>query len=399
MLVMDKKCCEERLAEENVIYFELLGLFSYGGMTSSLKVGKKTLSFLQYLIVNHDRSISSEELIEQFWTEGGSNAPGGALRHMVFKVRGILESMFPKSENLLLTFPGCYVWNPKIMLRLDIELFEKACLEARKASGEEKYRLLLEAIGLYRGGFLLGNDSEWVQVPRQYYHTLYLDSCKEILPLLYKKECWTDIINICGQAYTADFAIEDFTIYQIRALIALGQPEQAIEKYETFRDKILKEYEMMPSASAEQLYTLALGLRKKEGKELDIFNLVCEAEEEQQGAFFCTFEVFQRIVALEKRHLERSGQKATLVIISLGQEAVPITDARRLERILTQGLRDGDPVARLEANSYILMLAGAGIENARLVMNRIDINFHKIYRHSNARLTYRLSLLDAQNRN
>ena len=49
MLVMDKKCCEERLAEENVIYFELLGLFSYGGMTSSLKVGKKTLSFLQYL--------------------------------------------------------------------------------------------------------------------------------------------------------------------------------------------------------------------------------------------------------------------------------------------------------------------------------------------------------------
>ena len=60
---MDKKCCEERLAEENVIYFELLGLFSYGGMTSSLKVGKKTLSFLQYFIVNHDRSISSEELI------------------------------------------------------------------------------------------------------------------------------------------------------------------------------------------------------------------------------------------------------------------------------------------------------------------------------------------------
>ena len=80
-------------------------------------------------------------------------------------------------------------------------------------------------------------------------------------------------------------------------------------------------------------------------------------------------------------------------------QAVLISDARRLERILTQGLRDGDPVARLEANSYILMLAGAGIENARLVMNRIDINFHKIYRHSNARLTYRLSLLDAQNRN
>ena len=90
------------MEEKRVIQFELLGVFSYGDESdrrtnehgSALKAGKKTLSFLQYLIVNHERNISSQELIERFWTEK-SNAPGNALRHMLFKVRNLLKSIFP----------------------------------------------------------------------------------------------------------------------------------------------------------------------------------------------------------------------------------------------------------------------------------------------------------------
>lgn len=60
--------------EENVIRFKMLGSFSHvlpDGedplvQSVSMKAGKKTLSFLQYLIVNHARNVSSEELIEQF---------------------------------------------------------------------------------------------------------------------------------------------------------------------------------------------------------------------------------------------------------------------------------------------------------------------------------------------
>ncbi len=60
---------------EKIIYFGLLGKFSCGDTKEEKdrnspllgKLGKKALSFLQYLIVNHGRNISSEELIEQFW--------------------------------------------------------------------------------------------------------------------------------------------------------------------------------------------------------------------------------------------------------------------------------------------------------------------------------------------
>ena len=113
----------------------------------------------------------------------------------------------------------------------------------------------------------------------------------------------------------------------------------------------------------------------------------------EQRAFFCTFEMFQSIVALEKRHIARSKQKSSLVIVSLGRDVALATDTRRLERVLLEGLRSGDSVARLEAGSYILMLTGANEESAQLVMSRIDSSFHRIYRHSKACLTYRISAL------
>lgn len=120
--------------------FELLGTFSYGSgeeesavySRSAMKAGKKSLSFLQYLIVNHARHISSEELIERFWAEDESSAPGNALRNMLFKVRSFLKNMFPEQEELFMTFPGFYAWAPDICVELDTELFEELCVKARK---------------------------------------------------------------------------------------------------------------------------------------------------------------------------------------------------------------------------------------------------------------------------
>lgn len=379
------------MSNEEIIRFGLLGSFSYS-YDKSVKAGRKALSFLQYLVVNHTRSISSEELLEYFWAEDISNSPGTALRRMMFTVRSLLKEMFPDKDRLLITLPGCYVWNPDICLVLDTEVFETVCLDAGKMSGEEKCTRLLQAVALYKGEFLAGNDSEWVLVLRQYYQTLYLDACKAVLPILYQKEQWMKLLDICSQAYRVDFATEEFTLYQMRALIALGQSEQAVRQYEIFRDRLIQEYEIMPTRQAEQLCTLASGLRRKDLGEQDIFELVDE-DYEEGIAFFCTFEIFRQIVALERRHIERSGQSSVLVVISFGKGSVPSTDARRLERILLEKLRTGDPVARLAADSYILMLTGANIENARLVMGRIECDFHRIYRHSNANLTYRIAPL------
>lgn len=406
------------MKKKKVICFKLLGLFSYAlpevdegcsakndfirqkrkeYHTMSGTVGKKTLSILQYLIVNHGRDVTAEELIDVFWEDRHSADPANALRNMLFKIRGLLKNMFPEQNDLLQTRQGCYVWNPDIRLELDTESFERMCLEARRSHKEKTMEILRQAAASYKGDFLSGNDNEWARPQRQYYRTLYLDACKALLPLLEEKEEWIEIVSICSQAYQIDFCIEEFTAYQMQAFIAMGQPEQAIEKYETFRRRMLKEFGMPPTERIEQIYTLALGLRKENrGDEKEIFKLVCEGNIGRR-AFLCSFGMFRSIVALERRHLARSGQTSTLVIVSLGRAATPNTETRRLERILMEGLRTGDPVARLEAGSYILMLTGADTDSAQMVMSRLDCAFHKTYRHSNAKLSFQISRLCPEN--
>lgn len=395
-----------------IICFKLLGSFSYAlpgerdltnetddilhekGEYSAVpgKVGKKAMAFLQYLVVNHARNITVEELIDAFWTEKNSSDPANALRNMLFKVRSLLKTMFPDQEDLLQTGQGCYRWNPGVKIELDVEQFEKICLRARQ-NQKKSLELLRQAVAVYQGDFLSGNDSEWAGTARQYYKTLYLDACKLLLPMLEEKEEWMEIISICSQAYQIDFCVEEFTTYQMQAFIAVGQPEQAVERYQAFHKQMLKELGMPPTERIEQLYTLALGLRKENrGDDREIFELVSKGNPDK-SAFFCSFGTFQSIVALEKRHLARSGQKSTLVIVSLGKEGVPTTDIRRLERIIMEGLRTGDPVARLEAGSYIVMLTGADTENAQMVVSRLDCAFHRTYRHSTAQLSFKLSTL------
>ena len=143
----------------------------------------------------------------------------------------------------------------------------------------------------------------------------------------------------------------------------------------------------------EQIHILADSMCQNNMEAKDILKLVAEGEFDNH-AFFCTFGVFQSIVALEKRHLSRSRHSTALVVVSLGNKVTPSTDARRLERVLLEGLRTGDPVARLDASSYILMLSGASEENARLIMERIDRAFHKAYSHSRACISFRVSALE-----
>ncbi len=380
------------MEEKKKICFQMLGAFS-GAHAMPKKAGKKTLSFLQYLIVNHARNISAEELIDTFWADRESSDPANALRNMIYKIRNLLKELFPEHGELLQTLAGCYVWEPELTIDLDVERFEQVCLAARRNSGREGIRCLRQAVSLYKGDFLSGNDSEWARPLRQYYKTLYLDACRALLPLLEEEEQWMEIVGVCSQAYRIDFCIEEFTACQMRAFIAMGQPEQAIERYESFKERMIKEFGMPPSERIEQIHALASGVRGDNGgDEQEIFKLVCEGNAAKQ-AFFCSFGVFQSIVALERRHLARTGARATLVIVSLGGGEAPTTDVRQLERILQEGLRIGDPVARLSAGSYILMLTGTDAQDAQIVINRLDCKFHKTYRHSNARLSFRTSAL------
>ena len=392
------------MEDKSLIQFELLGTFSCGNTEEARvrnsgilgRTGKKVVSFLQYLIVNHTRLISSDELIRQFWTQSGSSNPANSLKNMIFKARSLLRELCPGFENLFVTRQGGYAWNPAVNLRLDAEEFARMCQTARKQAGEEHMETLLGALALYRGDFLSGNDDDWTVPPRRYYQILFLDACKLVLPFLQEKGRLTEVIGICEQAAAVDFGEEIFIVSHMQALISMGHPERALEIYEDFRRTLWEEFEVEPSGEVEKVYLLARSMCQGHMRDRDVLKLLTEGADRDNGAFLCTFSVFRSIVALERRHLARSKLSSSIVLIRLDSGAVPTTDARRLERVLLEGLRTADPVARLDAASYILLLTGASVENAQAAVGRMDRMFHKTYTHSRANISYRIFALRAE---
>ena len=100
----------------NVIRFELLGTFSCGNTEEARvrnsevigRAGRKVLSFLQYLIVNHARHISADARIRQFWARSGTSNPANSLQNRIFKARSHLKEICPDHGNLLETRQGGY---------------------------------------------------------------------------------------------------------------------------------------------------------------------------------------------------------------------------------------------------------------------------------------------------
>ena len=88
-----------------------------------------------------------------------------------------------------------------------------------------------------------------------------------------------------------------------------------------------------------------------------------------------------------------------MLVIRAGREqeanTPPATDVRRIERVLLKTLRAGDPVARLNAGSYIVLLSGASEDDSRRVMERIERAFRNAYPRSRAYLDYTLHPLQA----
>ena len=358
--------------------------------------GKKLTSFLEYLILNHGKGVSADELIGVFWPDEKSSDPGNVLKYTLHKARTLLKQMFPQEENLLITHRGHYNWNPGVKLELDAEMFETACIRKAKYHDTESVNELLQAIELYSGDLLSNNDTEWILPLRIYYRTLYIDACKSALAMLREQDRWVEIIRVCERAYKLDPMTEEFTSDMMNALTAMGQPGRAMEHYEAYRTMLWEELSLVPSEETERAHTAAMEAMNT--SEQDIVRLLTEVEADAT-AFLCSFSAFRSIVILETRHMARNQGESTVLVVRAGREqkanTPPATDVRRIERVLLKTLRAGDPVARLNAGSYIVLLSGASIDDSHRVMERIERAFRNSYPRSKAYLDYQLYPLHA----
>lgn len=361
-------------------------------------------AFLQYLCVNHQRSVPQEEIIDILWDDDEIGNPANALKTLLHRTRLTLERLgFKDGKKTLLCRRGGYTWDSELNIQLDIEQFDALCARFDAAPNtEEGVQAAKQALALYEGDFLpQAAASIWALSPRTYYHSKYLRLCCDTANALWGLERLPEAIELCQMATALDPYDESCQMLMMRLLHASGAKQAVAQYYNDVSSLLMSQLGVSPSPEMTALYHELS--TPDQAQELDlrtIRTIVLGEDLAGKGAFFCEYYVFQNICRLLARTTARSGQIVQLGVITvfprrgdrltMNQRTAAMSD---LKAEILENLRSGDIFTQFSLTQYLLLLPTASHENGSMAVNRVLEAFSK--RKSSAAAVPRFSLLPA----
>ncbi|MCD8168177.1 MAG: hypothetical protein LUE94_02440 [Clostridiales bacterium] len=191
----------------------------------------------------------------------------------------------------------------------------------------------------------------------------------------------------------------------IYAVYKQGNQKKALEQYKSTTELFYRERLITPSDRFKELYETISDRQQEIITDLDVIqaSLGCPGtieEEREHGAYQCEYAVFKRLVQLERRGVERSGDSVYLCLLTVGDRRgrtlKPEIQARAMERlksVINLSLRSSDAFSRYSVSQYIILLPSATYENGEQVMRRIMSAFNKAYVRKDVAVTYSLNVV------
>lgn len=359
----------------------------------------KVTRLLVYMILNRNREIPFQELIDVFW-EGTAKNPQNALKNLMYRLRTSMKNL--GEEEYILTLAGAYQWNPEISVETDYEYFEKLALKIRKEEDVKQKKYLCKmALNNFSRNISenLGNES-WVMTKVVWYRSLYVDIIKELGKIYKEEEDWHKLEKLCNGALAVDYTEEEVHYWLIESLWKQNKVELAMEHYDNISKQL---YDIMGINTSEKLQSIFKEITR--AAQADIKNieyLFSEVEEveEPKGAFYCDYQNFRQIYRMEVRRNQRISIDEQVLMLTLrrsggvkrdpGMDSALAEGMLLLEKWLRSNLRKGDVVTRYNLNQYIILLPGCDYNSAVIVAERIKKLFYKGITNKNLELTYEI---------
>ena len=377
---------------EKPVQITMLGKFTIYGdglarprLVSLTGRSRRLWILVVYLILNRERGVPAQELIDWLWPEATGINPVSTLQNNISRARNALEELgLRDGKKLISNRSGTYYWAPNTETVLDCEQFRaalRACLD--EAGNIKDEALAARAIRLYSDDFLpeCATDS-WCVNTNAYYHATYLQLCRKMTARLLDRQAYAEAEQICRRVLGLDPAAEEFAVRLMQALTRSGMPDKALEYYDYISKLYLETYAVPPSQELEA--EKAIAVQQRYGGAADENQLAAFlAGPQQTGAFRCDNSVFREMARRQLRTMGRTGEEAQLLIVELQNRELPAEkraqSMHRMELTILESLRMGDPFTRMGADRILIMLAGADESGASVVEKRICRNFRQTY--------------------
>ena len=353
-------------------------------LSESASRSQKVWDLFKYLLVHQGQTLLPEVVMEQLYPDQAYADPKSSVRTLVYRLRRLLG----EDAGLIKFYQGGYTLKQPETFWWDVPAFVSGCQQAAqaRAKGDETQAISLyrQALSLYHGDFLPECAySDWVIPFRNHYHRLYLQNVCELLALLKKYALHREIIERADKAFFIDFFEEEIHLFYLEALLAEGKSCQARNHYQNVTAVFYQEMGIKPSPALKRFYLLSQSTdHEEEVLEFSAFKEALQNKEQASGAFCCEPDFFRFLCRLESRRLERTGQQALLVLLSVNtldyrlpnkdslQDAIPL-----LQELLQAALRKSDTFCRFNEHQFALLLTISSLALAEKVLQRIEEGF------------------------
>lgn len=225
--VSTKKCKTDR-----DVYVKVFGGLSittkFGTLTESEINSPLAIRLVAYLMLHDTQKVSQHDLADALWPN--SEVDGlNQVKNIVHRTKNILRPIFP--DNLIASDKiGNYYINPSITLMSDASVFESFFRNGMLPSATRKERIanLRSAVQIYSNDFLPNYvDDHWLNNQRTYYRVSYVRAVKELLPLLYEQQAYSEMFSVTSTALSYEPEQEAFHFWHVRVMDKLGSYDLA----------------------------------------------------------------------------------------------------------------------------------------------------------------------------
>lgn len=368
----------------------MLGSFSmiYGGKPVTFRRGgtTKVLKLLQILLHNSGAKggIPRNQLLEDLYGSEEVSDAANNLRVTVHRLKKILaESILPEYDYIQIE-NGIYKWQSPMRTWVDVLEFSRKVKEGEAETHEAmRYELFKQACELYRGEFLPELSGEdWVIISNVAYKKQFTTALSGVWEYLMYIQDYEKMLEFSSEAVKI-YPFDEWQAMKIEALMGLNRYKEAMDFYEETARMFFEELGISPSDRTMKLFDEMSAKMTSSYQTAGEIEKKLKEKEEKSGALYLSLPSFRDSYRLLQRILERNGQSAYLMVITMvDTKGRPAESTRKqeeyakvLHNAIQKSLRKGDSFTKYSASQFLILLVGTNRENCRRIFDRIVDNF------------------------
>lgn len=212
---------------------------------------KKAQMIFTFLILNRDRPVTRDKLIDIFYRQSSPEVAKNNLRSEIWRVNKALIW-----DKYIIYDSGFYRVNKDLRLEIDAEKFENLVNEV--LAGENKSdKVMIEkarsAVDLYQDDFLSSFRHAWCSEMREYYLKLYIDILGIVGNFSMHKGELKEAHDIFQRILVKHPFDESGHFGIIKCYLGLGNRSRAVKHYEILKERLRSELNTTPSKRIEEL--------------------------------------------------------------------------------------------------------------------------------------------------